>query len=59
MQNPLKKRSTKIIQIVPIESSGNSIKGLGDDGKIYEWRKSNSTWCLYGDIDDQIWEELK
>ncbi|MBP7927592.1 hypothetical protein KAZ57_00390 [Patescibacteria group bacterium] len=57
MQNPLKKKSTKIIQIVSDNSYG--IRGLGDDSKIYEWRRSNSSWYLHGDIDDQVWEELK
>lgn len=57
MQNPLKKKSTKIIQIIHDQYIGTL--GLGDDSKIYGWRKSNSSWFLHGEIDDQIWEELK
>jgi len=57
MQNPLKKKSTKIIQITHDQYIGTL--GLGDDNKVYQWKKSNSTWCLYGEIDDKIWEELR
>lgn len=57
MQNPLKKKSTKIIQITHDQYAGTL--GLGDDNKVYQWLKSNSTWYLYGEIDDQIWEELR
>ena len=57
MKNPLKKKSTRIIQI--IYNNYNAVHGLGDDGRVYGWRASNSSWYFYGEIDDQIWEELK
>lgn len=57
MQNPLKKKSTKIIQIS--YSDNYAARGLGDDGMVYRWSTSNSKWHLDGEVDDQVWEELK
>ncbi len=57
MQNPLKKKSTKIIQIVYDAHTGT--RGLGDDSRVYKWNINDSNWYLCGDIDGQLWEELK
>ena len=54
---PLKKKSTKIIQIIRVRDA--IVCGLGEDNMVYRWEELNSKWHLFGEIDDQTWEELK